>query len=359
MEKKKALFFSAGWILTALLLHVFAQDASRVEHWFSGKWFPVASRIQSVLFGWLPFSLGDVLYGVFVLVLILKLFRWLRLVIKRALPEGWFTISMIRGVNWLLGIYVVFNVCWGLNYDRLDVAARLQLNMKPYTQDELQQIDSLLLHQTNFWREQWVKSGAPAYSSAQLLEKGIAASKIAADSFSFLEAAHLHVKPSIWGWLGNYTGFMGYYNPFTGESQVNTTIPAFLQPYTTCHELAHQMGYAKENEANFVGYLAASRAPEPYFRYSVYLDLFLYSNRTLFRSDSITARRHAKMLDSGVRADLIVWRRFSEQHRNPTEPLFRWIYAAYLRNNRQPSGLLSYDEVTAFVIGCYRKFGRI
>lgn len=359
MNYKRPLFFGIGWLFVALLLHGFAQNPLRVERWFSGKWFPWVARVQSVLFGWLPFSLGDVLYGLLVFILILKLYRWFRHWRANELPQGWLITALLQVFNGLLAVYVIFNLCWGLNYDRKDVSDQLQLNMKPYTGSELQEIDSLLLAKTNYWRNQWVAAGAPVYSSAQILEKGIAASRIASDSFSFLHARHLHIKSSLWGWLGNYTGFMGYYNPFTGESQVNTTIPAFLQPYTSCHELAHQMGFAKENEANFVGYLAASRSPEPYFRYSVYLDLFLYSNRTLFRADSIAARRHAKMLDSGVRADLNLWRRFAEQHRNPTEPLFRWIYAAYLRNNRQPSGLLSYDEVTGFIIGCYRKFGRI
>ena len=49
--------------------------------------------------------------------------------------------------------------------------------------------------------------------------------------------------------------FLGYYNPFTGEAQVNTNVPAFVIPFTTCHEMAHQIGYASESEASFVGFL--------------------------------------------------------------------------------------------------------
>ncbi len=59
-------------------------------------------------------------------------------------------------------------------------------------------------------------------------------------------------------WLGNYLGFTGYYNPFTGEAQVNTTVPQFLLPNIALHEMGHQIGYAKEDEANFSAYLAAS-----------------------------------------------------------------------------------------------------
>ncbi len=47
-------------------------------------------------------------------------------------------------------------------------------------------------------------------------------------------------------------GVTGYLNPFTNEAQVNTTVPAFLQPFMTCHEIAHQLGFAPEEDANFV-----------------------------------------------------------------------------------------------------------
>ncbi len=69
----------------------------------------------------------------------------------------------------------------------------------------------------------------------------------------------------MYSYLGNYLGFTGYYNPFTGEAQVNTTVPLFVQPFTTCHEIGHQLGYAKENEANFAGYLAAKSSPDAGF----------------------------------------------------------------------------------------------
>ena len=85
------------------------------------------------------------------------------------------------------------------------------------------------------------------------------------------------VKPSLFSYLGNYLGYTGYYNPFTGEAQVNTTTPLFVQPFTTCHEIGHQLGYAKENEANFAGFLAARYSDNPAFRYSMYFDMYAYT----------------------------------------------------------------------------------
>ena len=177
--------------------------------------------------------------------------------------------------------------------------------------------------------------------------------------YPFLKYKGQSLKPSLWGWLGNYVGFAGYYNPFTGEAQVNTSMPKFLLPYTACHEVAHQLGYAKEMEANFVGYLAASASKDRRFQYSVYLDLFLYSNRNLFGIDSVSAKSFAKQLRPEIKTDLKEWRDFSRRHQSPMEPIIRWIYGKYLENNQQPQGELSYDEVTSFLIAYYNKFGKI
>lgn len=104
-----------------------------------------------------------------------------------------------------------------------------------------------------------------------------------AAGFSFLAYNTKSVKRSMYGRMGNFLGFLGYYNPFTGEAQLNLTMPRFLIPFVTCHEIAHQLGYASESEANFVAYLAAVRSPDTLFRYSTYFDLFNYANKELFQ----------------------------------------------------------------------------
>ena len=163
----------------------------------------------------------------------------------------------------------------------------------------------------------------------------------------------------MWGWLGNYTGFTGYYNPFTGEAQVNTTVPKFLHPFITCHEVAHQLGYAKENEANFVGFLAASLSQDTLLLYSAYLDMFTYSNRNLFWADTASAKAYAKMLEPAVKEDIMEWRTFNATHKSFLEPAVRWGYTKYLQQNNQPEGMLSYDAVTSFLVGYYKKYGRL
>ena len=65
-------------------------------------------------------------------------------------------------------------------------------------------------------------------------------------------------------------GFGGYLNPFTLEIQVNSLMPKTSLAITIPHEQAHQLGYAAENEANFIGFLACIYNKDLYYQYTGY-----------------------------------------------------------------------------------------
>ena len=112
-----------------------------------------------------------------------------------------------------------------------------------------------------------------------------------------------------------------------------------MQPFTTCHEIGHQLGYAKEEEANFAGFLAAKSSPDPAFRYSVYFDLYLYAARELYARDSMALIPFRESLKPDVRQDLRDLQDFYMKYQNPFEPVIRRLYGKYLRANRQPQGM--------------------
>jgi hypothetical protein len=130
-----------------------------------------------------------------------------------------------------------------------------------------------------------------------------------------------------------------------------------LEPFVSCHEVGHQIGYAKENEANFAGFLAAKSSPSPYFRYSVYFDMFNYAVRDLWKRDSLAAKKYLGQLDTLVRKDRQELRDFFLRHRNPLEKVIAWGYGEYLKANNQPAGKDAYDEVVGWLIAYYKRFG--
>jgi hypothetical protein len=359
MRLKKSLFFTLILVVIAAFIHIYANDSTRVENQYSTGIYPAFSRILRYIFGWLPFSVGDVLYGLVILWLIWNLVRGIKFIFKRQVTWPGFAAGLRRGLRILLVTYILFNLFWGINYNRQGIAGQLQLTMGNYTPKDLKVINEMLVAKVNASKQVLISRQTVYPSKKELFLKVQEAYKQAEKMYPFLIYQRVSLKPSLWSWVGNYMGFTGYYNPFTGEAQVNTLVPKFLQPFTTCHEVAHQLGYAKEREANFVAYLSATTSSDTLLHYSVYLDLFMYSNRNLFTTDSVAANAYRKQLSPAVITDLKEWRAFYIKHRNPVEPVFRWVYGKYLEGNQQPQGVLSYDEVTGFIIAYYKKYGKL
>ncbi len=346
-------------VLLVTLIKLFSMYPLWVERYYSTGFYPLMATVLRFMLGWLPFSLGDIFYGLVVCWLIKVCYRFTADLFRKRINMDYLRRKASRGLRLGLWVYIIFNILWGLNYNRPGIAQQLNLQMGKYTTEDLQKVNGILLAKTNDYRAVLTAKQFSDLDHTALFN-GVAGAYAAAGlQWPFLHYRAVSIKPSFWGWLGNYTGFLGYYNPFSGEAQVNTTLPKFLLPFTGCHEVGHQLGYARENEANFAAYLTAARSPDTLFRYSAYLDLFLYANRNLYAADSASANQFRKALSPLVRQDLETWRRFNLRHRNPFEPLVRWVYGLYLRSNQQPSGLLSYDEVTAFIIAWYRKYGSI
>jgi hypothetical protein len=328
-----------------------------VETVYSTGLYPVIARCQRILFGWIPFSVGDIFY----MLLLSGLLYGLVLLVRRALRwqfnRAWLLSRLGRLLFVVLLVYVLFNGLWGLNYDRLGVADQLRLDVEPYSTNDLNRLVGRIAQQLN-------ELDSPARADRGRLGHSRVVFDGAVGSYAYLVARdprfvyhNPSIKPSLFGWLDNYMGFGGYYNPFTGEAQVNTDVPVFTQPFTTCHEMGHQLGYAKENEANFVGYLSARSSMDPAFRYSVYFDLYLYAARELYLRDSNLLRPIREGLHHDIRQDFRDLQQFDRKFVNPFEPVIRKMYGSYLQANRQPQGMKTYDEVTAWLIAYGRKYG--
>lgn len=359
MKEKKSGVFILVLVIIAVFIHIYSNDSTRVENQYSTVVYPAFSSFLRYLFGWLPFSIGDVLYGLVIIWLIWKAIKGIRAVFKKQVTKQNFLAGGGKIIRVLLITYIIFNLFWGINYNRVGIADQLHLKMDKYSLEDLKMLNSLLVEKVNASKQTLMNQGTEYPSNKALFSKVHDAYREAEKLYPFLHYQPVSLKPSIWGWFGNYLGFTGYYNPFTGEAQLNTTVPKFLQPFVACHEVGHQLGYAKEMEANFVGYLSATASKDTLFSYSVYLDMFIYSNRNLFESDSLAARGFDKQLSVPVMADLKQLKVFYAAHRKPVEPVLRWLYGVYLKQNQQPQGVFSYDEVTAFLIAYYKKNGRI
>ena len=345
-------------ILLAILIKFSSSYSGFIEHYYSNGIYPIISKVQRFLFGWVPISIGDIIYGFFILVIMVKTWQLLKVLLKRKFNRQSFFNGLKQIIFFFLLVYIFFYLLWGLNYSRIGIARQLNLKMSTYTLKELDTLTNVLEQRLNYYASQLRPAQRDSfYKKRNLFHESYEAYKIASRFYPFLNYDPKSIKPSLYSYAGNIFGFEGYYNPFSGEGQVNTTIPVFEQPFVACHEIGHQVGYGKENEANFAGFLACRLHPSPVFRYSVYFDMYNYAIGELYRNDSLKARKYLDALHPQVRKDYEELRRFFRKYQNPIEPVITWIYGKYLQANNQPAGKRTYSEVIAFLIAYQRKFG--
>jgi hypothetical protein len=265
----------------------------------------------------------------------------------------------LRFLTGALMVYVAFNVLWGLNYNRRGIDYQLQLESSDYNNEDLLQVTKEIAGRLNALQSASEKTRQQLKKKHYLFKEADGAYRNLSEKNKIFIYSHPSVKPSIFSYLGNYMGFTGYYNPFTGEAQVNTTIPLFIRPFTTCHEIGHQLGYAKESEANFASFLSATSSTDPAFLYSVYFEMYAYASRYLYYTDSVSLKKINAQLAPGVIRDINELRTFYRRYQNPLETAIDKIYSQYLKANEQPSGKMSYNEVVGMLIAYYKKNGKI
>ena len=283
----------------------------------------------------------------------------IRQIIQKKADKKYFKSVAINFITAALGVYVVFNLLWGLNYNRRGIDYQLNLDQLNYNNDDLTLVTRLVAGKLNSLQPASKLTRKQLRKKKYLFSHAVTAYKNLSHRYHEINYKYPSVKPSIFSYLGNYLGFTGYYNPFSGEAQVNTTIPLFARPFTTCHEIGHQLGYAKESEANFAGYLAATSSGDSAFMYAVYFEMFAYAGRYLYYSDSVALKEIDGNLSSAVKSDIKELRDFYRRYDNPLETAIDRLYSQYLKANQQPTGKMSYSEVIAMLIAYYKKNGKV
>jgi hypothetical protein len=358
-SRKTAVITISFVLIISILIKVASYFPLHIEKYYSRGIYPYISSFYRSVFGWIPVSIGDIFYGMAGFLLLMVFIRFVKIIIKKRFQQIDYNNVLKKAFFVLAGIYIYFNLSWGLNYNRPGIAHQLGINPKTHNEEDLKLITGILLKKVNENRQLLGAGKINVTSYEQIFEEAQTAYQSASSNYPFLQYKTRSIKRSMYGRMGNFLGFLGYYNPFTGEAQLNLTQPRFLIPYVSCHEMAHQLGYASESEANFVGYLAAINSKDTLFHYSAYFDLFNYANRELFNRDSATAKNYYQQLDTLVKRDEEELREYWRKSDNAIEPLIKLFYDHYLKANQQAKGVKSYNEVVGWLISYYHKYGKI
>lgn len=197
-------------------------------------------------------------------------------------------------------------------------------------------------------------SSVMPYSLTQLSDRLCLAYEGLSERHGFIQQMNTRIKPLAISDAMTYTHIAGVYTYYTGEANLNTSFPDYTLPFTVAHELSHQRGIAREDEANFIAFLVCSESDDPYIRYSGYLNLFEYVSSALYKADPAAYRTVISGLDSRVRAELSSYNSFFEKYDDSVvSKISGTVNDTYLKIQGQKDGAASYGRVVDLAVAYF------
>lgn len=341
--------FSLLFVLSALV-YAIGFNSNWVEEFYAQGLYKFTSVAQRFISSAVPFALGDFLYLLLIAFVLRSLYLFYQKIRQKKLRQSDRINIPLQVINFSLLLYLTFKILWGLNYSRLPIARQLGISDAKYTTTELVSLGQYFINRLN--RLQGAKR--ENYSIAQLRKSA----KVAYDRMQqrnvFFTYRSPAVKPVLNSWVVTKIGIEGYYSPLSGEANVNMRLPRTSLPFVTCHEIAHQLGVAREDEANLVGYLVASNSEDPFFQYSAAYEVF---KNVFFEIKLKSPEDYEKLYKtinpvtiSDLKADRAFWQKYNSN-------MFAYMDVAFdrfLKLNNQSKGTDSYQDIVLWLYNLHQ-----
>lgn len=357
------------WLIPGPLFYGFFRLSFVWPHFtesvYSRAIFPAVNQGLSTFTGLFPFSLAEIL--LYLLLLALAVFAVLTVVqAVRAKKKWWKPVCsrLLVLLSAVSVVYALFVGLWGFNYARIPLSDTLALDASPATVDELSATCKALIGQANALRELVPEDEDGVFTSAlsrqQILERVPSYYTHAAQEsgVGVLGGSYGRVKPVLYSEALSWSHLAGIYVPFTGEANVNAQAPMLLFASSAVHEAAHQRGFAREDEANFLAYFVCSYADDISVRYSGTMLALIHATNALYSADGDRYFTLRRTYSEGLNRDLKANSAFWQQYESPVSETVMQVNNTYLMANMQQDGVKSYGRMTDLLIALWRS-GRL
>jgi len=359
MKKIKLKLLSLMLIpITLLFNYLFSAYRYTGESFYSLTLNKVFIQVLSKLTGLFPFALSELILYALILLYSFYILRmlWHLFNSKRSRIRILFHFILDTSVTFSV-IYFLFMTTWGFNYLRPRFGENTGIYITRHTTSELAELYAYLIEETNRLSAETLKDSEGNMMLSQGYQSAFARAPLGyrqvAMEFSNLGGEYGRPKPILMSKLMNYTGIAGIYFPFTGEANVNVALLGSMIPSTTMHEMAHQRGYANEDECNFIAFLTCSLHPDVDFRYSGYLLALSHTRSALARDNMQLLTQLNQNLSPYVLQDINNSYTFWKQYEGAVEAFSYKINDTYLKANGISDGEKSYGRMVDLLLSYY------
>ena len=330
------------------LPRIFSNKTSWMER-YAEEIYPLFKDAISSVSTLLPISLAEFfIYLLCILIPLLLIREIIRLVQKRStlccFVNLIVTFGVLAGVLWNL-----FYVTWGFNYFREPLASRMELPVQAREAEDLAELTVSLAEEASMIRAALnedengvfaVSCGTPNQMFSELTDAYAELS----EKEPVLAGKVTPAKSVEWSEGLSWLGISGIYIGLTAEPNVNVHQPDLLQLHAAAHEMAHQLGIASEDAAEFVGFLACMSSDNPEIQYSGLMNALVHCGNALSRADKELYAAACQSYSDDLWRDFTAYNAYWERYEGKAEEIATETNDSYLKHNAQPSGVRSYGE---------------
>ncbi len=255
--------------------------------------------------------------------------------------------------------YILFVVTFAAGYRASPINQRLNIKNSDVSEAELYETLCYVIEKANLCAEK-VSFSDNGASETPMDYKALSSElcnsyKSVFEKYSLGHTYNSAVKPLFISPVMTYTHISGVYTFFTGEANLNTNYPDYVCAFSAAHELAHQRGFSKENEANFIAYLVCIESNNDYLNYAGYLSMYGYLSSALRNTNYKLWVDAVSNLGDKANGELIAYSNFFEKYRDNTiSDVSDVVNDTYLKL-QGTQGVKSYGMVVDLAVAYHKK----
>jgi len=314
--------------------------------------------------GWLPFSLGETVIIALPFIFVMLIAAIFTVFAKNIrLMKRWTCILL--SVLSLMYSAFVFNFAAGYRTETLD--KKLGIERSTVSKEELKYTAEQVAKELNNILAEADKSeegriifglsgsSVMPYTRTEMIKKLNEAYKKVHEQYpEFIPDLNVTVKQVSLSVPMTYTHISGVYSYYTGEANININFPDYTLPFTAAHEMSHQRGIAREDEANFMAFLVCRESDDLYIRYCAYQNLLEYILSALAAADYAGFVEVVRALDSRSYGEMAAYNVFFEKYReSAASEVSSAVNDTYLKIQGQEEGERSYGMVVDLAVSYY------
>jgi len=322
-------------LLVSFLLLWGARTFPAFSDWYAKNIYPIFLNTFGRFFSVFPFSFIE-----------MSLYIGIILLIVMILKKKFIMLSWIVSI-----LFFLFVINCGIHYSRTPFSQVSRLEVGDYTLEELNDLCVSLTAELNYWSAQVErdKEGI-AMLDCDISAKSTEAMLLLGNTYDALSGFYANPKPVWNSFMLSYQHISGIFSPFTIEANYDRDMVPYNIPFTVCHELSHLKGFMREDEANYIAYLACLQSDEAIFNYSGNLLAWVYSTNELYAADRDAYNAIRAELDPVVNADLSANAAFWDKYEGKISELSETVNDLYLKSNNQAEGIKSYNRMVSLLI---------